>query len=330
MTTSGTVAQTQFDAETMISYALQRCGKLPSSISGNVLSQSRNALYLILSDLANEGINLWCLTKSVINVVPNQSAYQMPIGTNDVTNALYRTLWGYPQIVTVTTDAYTVQLDEARAINNVTGTFDQEGSASLAIEWSLDGLTWELLYELSPIAVMEYATFVVDLDSTKDAQYWRIRDTSGVLLPLSNVLFRKTNQEVTMSGMNRDDYTNLPNKQYPGQKALQYWFDKQIEPRLWVWPVSNQPLDQLVIWSAIQIQDVGALTNNLAIPTRWYKAITEKLAYDVSFLIPPAELPPGRQEMLKLTSLESMRSANAGENDGSRWQVAPRISSYTR
>lgn len=330
MSTSGTIAQTPVSVETMLSYAFSRCGKLSSTVSGDLLSKARLALYFILADLSNDGINLWCMNKSVVNVVPQQASYQLPVGTNDVTNMLYRQLHDYVQLPTLTPDAYAVQLEEPQAINNITGAFTQAGTASLAVEWSPDGLGWELLQQLEPFVTDDASDFVIDLDATKLAAYWRVRDTSGTLMTVSTMSFRTVKQEVTMSLLNRDDYTNLPNKHNSGQQSLQFWFDKQIDPRVWVWPISNRPQDQLVIWSALQIQDPGSLTNDLAVPTRWYKAITDKLAAEVALLIPPAELPPGRLEALLAVSAASYPRAAASETDGSSFQLQPRISVYTR
>ena len=37
----------------------------------------------------------------------------------------------------------------------------------------------------------------------------------------------------------RPDYWNLPNKQFPSARALQYWYDRQIDPSMYLWPVPN-------------------------------------------------------------------------------------------
>jgi len=330
MPTSGTVAQTQISVETFIGHAFKRAGKLKSTIGGELLQDAREALYLLCSDMANDGINLWCLSKSVMNIEANKIAYQLSVGSNDVVNALYRTLTTLPGTPVASASAQTVDLTAAYAVDNVTGRFTAGGVASLAIEYSLDGVTWVTLTTLQAVTVVLGAVFVIDLDDTAEARYWRIRDTSGVLLGMNQVRFRKMNQEITMSKLNRDDYTNLPNKHYPGQRSLQFWFDKQIEPRVWVWPMSTQILDQIVIWCATEIQDPGDLTNSLAVPTRWYEAVLSNLAHKVAFYIPPNELPQGRLAELKTEATEAMIRASNGESDGSPYQLAPLIGAYTK
>lgn len=330
MATSGTVAQTQISVETLISHAFGRCGKLPSTVGGELLARAREALYFIVADLGNDGINLWSMTKSVMNVVANQVPYQLPVGTESITTALYRTLWSLPGTVIYSASAATVDVQSPQPVNNVTGRFTAPGSASLLVQYSLDNLVWVTLTDLQPITVIAGAVFTIDLDKTADAQYWRIADASGTIVAMDNVRFRKTNTELTMAKLNKTDYENLPNKQYRGQKALQYWFDKQIEPRVWVWPMSNQTDDQLVFWLASQVQDPGDLTNELAVPTRWYRAVTASLSVDVAFLIPPSELPQGRLTELKVEKIEAMRRALDGESDGSSYKISPNISPYTK
>lgn len=330
MATSGTVAQQLITVDTLITHALTRCGKLPSTVGGELLERVREALYFLIADLGNDGINLWCMTKSVVGVVPNHNNYQLPVATNDIPNCLYRTLRSLPGTVNQSVDAQTVDIGYPAPVDNVSGRFTAPGVATLAFEYSLDAVTWVTLMSLDPVEVIAGATFVVDLDNTAEARYWRIRDTSGTMLAMDKVRFRLIDNEVNMAKLNGDDYKNLPNKSTRGQRSLQYWFDKQIDPRIFVWPVSNQELDQIVYWAASQVQDPGELTNSLAVPTRWYRYIQAALSHMTAFLIPANELPSGRLAELKIDADECKLRASNGESDGSPWQIAPMIGGYTR
>lgn len=329
MATSGTVDQTLVTVDTLISHAVTRAGKLPATVGGELLERIREALYFICSDLGNTGINLWCMQKSVVNVVPYQTSYALPNGTNDITMALYRTLNTLPGTPVQAGAQVTVDLVSPVAVTNVQGTFATSGYASLAIEYSTDNVIWFLLTEVGSSVVTAGSVFIVDIDASALARYWRVRDTSGTLLPLTGVYFRTVAQELNMAKLNKDEYMSLPNKQSTGGKALQYWFDKQISPAVWVWPMSNQPADQMVFWQASQVQDPGDLQNSLAVPSRWYQALIDKLSYRAAMLIPPPELLPGRLETLKSDALESETRASDGESDGSSYRLAPRIGGYT-
>src|SRR5690606_12994520 len=102
----------------------------------------------------------------------------------------------------------------------------------------------EELVKLSPAEVNKIgAEFTMDLNNTVEAKFWRVRDWSGSMLPMAELLFRVSNTEIMADKLNRDDYQQLPNKAYTGQRALQFWFDKQINPQLWVWPVPERDGD---------------------------------------------------------------------------------------
>jgi len=126
---------------------------------------------------------------------------------------------------------------------------------------------------------------------------------------------------------------SLPDKsrQIPvGSKSLQYWYDKQINPRIWVWPGSEGAVDQIVVWTQRHIQDVGALTNTIDVPQRWLEATRAGLAAKCAYLLPAGEIPPGRLELLGAKADMALLQAEDGESDGSPTRLAPRISGYTR
>lgn len=331
MTTSGTVAQTSISVDDLITLAVLQAGKPPSTVGGELLQNIRNALYLIIADLGNDGINLWCLNKSVQNVLGGQSTFQLPVATSDVTNALYRQLNAMTGPVVASFDAQTYTPSGPVAVSNITGVFTTGGTASVVIEYSLDGTNWLPQTAMDSTYVATGALITTDLGNTQPAVAWRLRDTSGALLPMSDVHFRTISNEVTMGRMNRDDYTNLPNKMQAGSKSLQFWFDKQINPRAYVWPVASTSMrDQIVFWYAAEVQDPGDLSNQLAVPTRWYQSLCDTLSYRTALLIPPAELPPGRLAVLQQVDANSRRRANDGESDGSSFRLSPRVRGYTR
>lgn len=333
MATSGTVAQTPITVDTFITQALQRAGKLPSTAGGELLARIREALYFLLADLGNDGINLWCKVKSVISVEPYATSYQMVKGTKDITDMLYRELFDLGGILT-NPDPTQLQFTSTNGVvpvYNISAEFQAPGRATLAVDYSLDGITWTNLVVLNPVDVVAGSEFSLDLDNSAIAAYWRIREvTNPSLLAMQEVRFRKVNNELTLYKLNQTDYVNLPNKQSTGQKPLQFWFDKQIDPRVWVWPIPTQDRGQLVIWSALQPQDPGSMTNELAVPTHWYRYIATALAVEAAMLMPPNELPPGRLEQLQGQAAEQKIRASNGESDGSSYQLAPNISPYTR
>lgn len=331
MATSGTVGQLNVDAATFIDHAFLMCGKMPATVSGELMLRAREKLHFLLWALANDGVNLWCIKKTVFNLQPNRQVIPMATGTVDVINTLFRTLnaqIGTPYVAG--TDRQGVVLAAAQVVRNVSGTFSAAGTATLVVQASVDGVTWESLATLNPVTVEAGSAFAIDIDNSSLAQWWQLKDTSGTLIPVTELAFRTISNEIPCSKLNRDDYQQLPNKTFTGQQALQFWFDKQINSQLWIWPMPSVAGSQLVVWEHSLIQDIGSLTNQLAVPMRWYEAIISALAVRVAQIIPPVELPPGKLTELKVQEREDRVRANSGESDGSSYRLAPNIRAYTR
>jgi hypothetical protein len=129
--------------------------------------------------------------------------------------------------------------------------------------------------------------------------------------------------------MNKDDYFSLPNKTFQANKSLQYWFDKQIAPQIWLWPVPNTA-DQIALQYHRQIEDAGSLNNLLEVPQRWYEYVVFGLACRVAVELPNGELPPGRLEYLEQKAEYHLQRAADGESDGAPIKLQPAIRGYTK
>ena len=315
-TSSGTVGQTTVDVSTLVEHAFRRTGKLASTVSSELQLAAKENLFFLLSDLANRGLSLWCVQKHVLGVTANQIVYPLPVGTVDVNTALYRTKTD----LTGTTISGTgwQGLDQAAAgslVSTVRLTFGVATAATLVVEYSTDNqVTWNYAATLnSGLAVAAGVPICADVDNAVVAEFWRVRDTSGTLAAVSSLTFSTSPQEVPMAPMSNDDYAALPNKTYTGTKALQYWYDKQINPQLWVWPASQTSVDQIVVWTQSHIQDVGALTNAVNIPQRWHQAVIFMLSELCAGELPAGELPDGRLLWLQEKAQEHLTQAENGE-----------------
>ena len=65
MAFSGTVSQTTLNTQTVIDRAFGRCRVKPEMISAEYIKVAQDNLYLLLSDLANQGAPLWCVEKQI-------------------------------------------------------------------------------------------------------------------------------------------------------------------------------------------------------------------------------------------------------------------------
>ena len=332
MATSGTVDQTQIEVAKLIDHAFRRCGKLASTISGELLQSARDNLFLLLTDLANRGLTLFCVEKYTLGTTPGQAVYTLPSGVVDALNVLYRTTSVLSGTTITGLGWQGVDLATPQAVSTVGFKFAAATVASLALETSTDAVVWKLQYTVAVNADAD-AWVYQDVDTAPVTRYWRLRNPLGILPTLTTLELNAPGYEVTMSALSRDDYVSLPNKMFvggAGSKTLQYWFDKQVTPRLWVWPVTQNSADQIVVWSQRYIQDVGDLTNTLAVPSRWLESVILTLACRVALEIPAQELPPGRLELLEAKAAEHLERAEDGERDGTPIRIQPNIRGYTR
>ncbi len=92
MATSGTVSTTQFTTRQVIDHAYRRCRLGAQQITSEMIDIANDQLYLVLSNLANRGVQLWCIERTVMPLYEGQGAVTLPLGTVDVLNTNLRTL----------------------------------------------------------------------------------------------------------------------------------------------------------------------------------------------------------------------------------------------
>mgnify|MGYP003334546721 FL=1 len=161
------------------------------------------------------------------------------------------------------------------------------------------------------------------------AQYYQMVETSGNTLSVAEFFVGTYSTEVTMARLNRDDYTNLPNKNFTANQPYQFWFDRTIpQPTVYLWPTPSDPFIQMTVWYQRQIMDVGALTDELEVPQRWYEAVVFMLAHRMSLELPQVGM--DRVAYLEKMADRYYTEAEAEERDKSPIYFAPNISVYTR
>jgi len=356
MATSGTIGQTVINVQTLIDHGARRCGKLAEELTSEQVLSARQSLFYVLSNLINKGIQYWAIEKIVIGLNANQYIYQLPIGAVDSLNVLYRTM-NRP----TGTYASSAGGSVAFAFDNDVDTYCQQTSANgnisvnygsgnpeyigsigllpyvsgggsatwnLAFEYSIDGITWSTLQDLGAVSVTDKQWIWTDIDPGENVIAYRVVASGGTTLALREFYLGNNSREITMSRLNRDDYTNLPNKNFTANQPFQYWFNRTIpQAEIYLWPVPSDPFVQMTVWYSRQIEDVGALTDELEIPQRWYLAIQNMLAHQMSLELPA--VPMDRVMYLEKQAKENLYEAEQEERDKSPIYFAPNISVYT-
>jgi hypothetical protein len=361
MSTSGTVGKTLINVQQLIDHSARRCGKLAEELTSEQQVSARESLFFLLSNLINLGIQYWAIDKHVFGLNANQYIYELPLGANDVLNALYRKMnrptpnatGGYINtgggVTANAFDSATTTYCQQTIANATIGinygqynpiyagsigvlpyVADIGSSAwSFVLEYSSDGVNWYTLQDVGTVTVTDDQWLWYDIDPGQTCQYYRIRAYNGTILALREFYVGNNSTEITMARLNRDDYTNLPNKNFTANQPFQYWFDRTIpKPKMYLWPTPSDPFVQMTVWYSRQIQDVGSLQNELEIPQRWYEATVMMLSHRMSLELPGVAM--DRIAYLEKMADMYLSQAEAEERDKSPVYLAPNISVYTK
>jgi hypothetical protein len=321
---------TVFNTRKVIDHAYRRCRIPPEGISSEQIDFALDTLYLVLSMLANRGLQLWCIERYLMPLYEAQGLITMPNGIVDILNTNLRTIEVVNENTTDTTTSTTyTTIFPAQTQVTVIGIEWSGASTSYALETSNDGTTWTTLStQDNPNATAGTVTWV-DVQGSLATTYFRVRATTGVLNQ-TQVIFANTPNEIPMARLNRDDYVNLPNKTFEG-RPLQFWCDRQLNnPVLYLWPVPSAQFvtAQVVVWVKRYIMDVGTMTQEIEVPQRWYDSIVYVLAARLA-----EETPTVDPQMIAILDQKAQRALLESENeerDNSPIYLTPNIAVYTR
>jgi len=355
--TSGTVATTVFNTRKVIDRAFGRCRISPQQINPEYIDIAKDLLYLYLSTLSSKGLATFCIEKIILPVYDSVKSVPCPDGTVDVLNANLRTLTqisrnGNSTIPSASSGvaANAFDNDLATACTQVVpGGFIQvkfstpsqptifgvlpnaSGTWALSIQTSDDGVTWETFWSES-LSVSSGAWIWVDIEGIPEAgvSYVRLQAGSATVLNVTEFVCGTRPNEIPLAKVNRDDYANLPDKDFAG-RPVEFWYNKQfMQPVITLWPVPQLQFTyaQIVCYIQQQVEDVGTMTQQLAIPQRWFLAVITELARQLAYTIPEVEA--GVAEELGPEAARLINEAWGGESDGSPTYLRPMIRNYTR
>lgn len=352
MAYSGTVGQTVVSVQKFIDQGARLSGKLAEELTVEQVQAAKQALFFTLSNLINQGINYWCVSKKVYGLKPDQYEYLLPVGGNDVLNALYRTLQRpsgtYAASSGTAYNAFDSDVDtvtvQSAPNGNISVNFGTDnpiyagsigilpgvsGSFHILLETSDDGVSWTTLLDTGVETWVNNEWLWYDIDPGASKQWYRMRETGGNTLQVREFYVGNLSTEVTMARLNRDDYTNLPNKNFTANQPYQYWLNRTIpQAKITLWPTPSNPFVQMTVWYSRQIMDVGDLYDEIEVPQYFYQAIQFMLGHQMSMILPGVDL--ARIQYLEGQAEKYFQQAENENRDKSPIYFAPNIGVYTR
>jgi hypothetical protein len=329
-------------------------------ITSEHLEIATDVLYLLMSDLVNRGIPLWCIEKQLLALYEGSAEVECPTGTVDVLNLNIRQLQRLSGTASSSSgtaeNAFDGDLETActlvATLGNITLEFDSETSVSnfgilpnatgvwnFVVETSADGSTYTTIYTATDYAATDgvwlwfdayEATNALEGAAINDVSFVRLRATGSTILDVTEFVVANTPSEIPMARINRDDYMSLPNKAFQG-RPVQFWLDIQRDaPVIRLWPAVQLPFTfyQLVLTRKRYLMDVGTLTQTLDIPQRWYEAIVWALASKLCMEV--QEVDVNIVPAIQTAADRALASAWIGEEDSSPVFFRLNLSPYTR
>lgn len=353
MTTSGSTANIEYSVTSLIEQAVRRCGQLPGRLSAEEISDLRNELQMMLNSMIQEGTLLWTIDKQIYGLNLNQNLLQFSQDTIDLENVLYRfnnlPSGGVPASSAGGTAANAFDQNLTTACvqtapngnisyNFLTGTAgttivtvgllpNATGTLDPVYEYSVDNINWiEVIPAPGPSTYTAGQWYWQDITAPQSGQYFRIRETGGGTLNVTELVFGTSANEIIISRLNKDDYQNLPYKNQIG-RPLQYWFDRQIIPQAWIWPASQYSFNSLSVWRRRVLQNVGTFQNSIEFPPRILDSVIASLAARIIYILPGADLT--RAPILEQRATLARQLVWSEERDHSDFFLQYQISGYT-
>ena len=358
MAYSGTYNKTKITVDQLISYAFRDAGRTAEEITPEYSDAGKQALFYILQNSANRGINIWLQQNVVMGAQTDQQWLTMPANCVDVLEAN----WVYAVTPSITAALPLDNADSPALFNqSVNSDLNLHATSTLAENWfgasyspgtrifyvgfnsyspagltdynldlevSNDGITWDVWesFPTQTLADRQWAYFTIN--ATQNFYYFRLKNRDTTTFSLRAIQFAQSQQVIPMARLNRSDYWSLPNKQFQSQRSLQYWFNRQIDPQLYLWPVPNNNFQVFQFILDIQPQDVGSLTNELYVPDRVIPYVQAALSHKISVQLPGIDIT--RVGYLEKLALQARTEFEEEDRDKSPIYFQPNIAPYTR
>jgi hypothetical protein len=304
MSTSGTYNFGSPQNEAIITEAYERVGVIGDIITQQKIDTALRSINFILQSWINEGLNLFTVKQGMLSLNSNQTSYTLPNSGVDILEATVRTssrnLGGTPASSAggVAANAFDnnglLPCTQTAPNGNISYSWGVNGRFSISMlgitsfvdstytiqpEYSFDGNTWIPCPGFTPEATAflqnQLVWFVIPVPVP--ASNFRIRETGGSTLNISQLYFNTNVNDTSISRISRNEYIAVPNKNQTGTPTS-FWVDRQINPVVYLYLTPNATYNNMYYTYTRQIQDVGSMIDTAEIPARFL----EPLASDLS------------------------------------------------
>ena len=280
------------DVAEYIEEAFERCGL--ELRTGYDARTARRSLNFLFADWANRGLNRWTIKQVTQTVAADIVEY--PLGT-----------------VTLSVGA-SGSFTLAETITGGT----RGATASIITKPSGTSLT--ITVPSGTFVASETITGSSSSATTTVSSAPSLEDTQASIDILSAVV-RRSDQDISIQRLSRDDYLSIPNKTTTG-RPLQFYVDRQITPIIKIWPAPENSTDQIIYDRLVRIDDADTSVNTVQVPFRFYPCLAAGLAYYIAL-----KRVPDRVQLLKTLYEEEFIRAAEEDRDRASLSLVPSESS---
>ena len=304
--TSGSYDFLSVQVEPLIRDAYENIGIAPEMLTPQKLDSARRSINLLLIEWMNKSTNLWTLHSGFLALNEFQSSYILPNYVSDLTEVNLRSsnrvLGGIPASSNggIAVNAFDGNAATACTQDVPDGNISYDYGAGMSQNISFCGITshanltynlnieasnnnanWQNILTIPAKAFTAGQLYWFDIPTPTNARYYRIRETGGATLNISEIYLNNNVTDTVIGSISRNEYLSLPEKKLTGRPSS-YYFDRKITPILNLWPAPSNLYNAIEYSYKKMMQDVGLYTNSLDIPARFYPALTTGLSYKLS------------------------------------------------
>jgi len=169
-------------------------------------------------------------------------------------------------------------------------------------EWANRGLNQWTIKQRSQAVTQGTGNYLIDAD----------------VIDVLSVVVRRDNTDYALDRYSREEFLTIPNKTTQGRPS-QFFLDRQITPKLQLWPVPENSTDIIFYDALTRMQDADTFINSSDMPFRFYPCLAAGLAYYIAI-----KRAPQRIQILKAAYEEEFERAMTEDRDRASFNVVPR------
>ncbi len=211
---------------------------------------------------------------------------------------------------------------------------DSDDSYTIAIQvsfdtgtsWNPDDAEWQTVQVINTVGKSRLLEWF-DLEENQTVRAIRICDQGSSEdapgLRMEEIYFNGDITDTPLARLSAQEYALQPRKFHPG-KPNSYWFNRQAEPQISVWPVPNQTEETWCLWFSYirQFKDINMVLQ-ADTPSRFFEPLAAGIAFKLS-----VKLAPDRTAMLKQFYEESFERASQEDSEKAPLRIfAPQMAS---